>query len=638
MGLSSQKDGTRMNVIESSVVYGKCLLKSRTSTISVEKVYGVFVSASSFQAKRVTVYKFLHLVRIRQLVLRLFPHVCCGVIAAALVTVWMLGMPVVAYSASPPPLGATKGMVATDHPLASQAGATILKQGGNAVDAICAAVFAQSVVNPLGSGLGGGGFMLVKIANLPVRVLDFRERAPAAAHRAMYLKKGLSKYASRTGGLAVAIPGEVKGCATAIQTYGKLSLKKVLAPAIRLARDGFPVGMHLASGLRYRRKRYIRFTELAKVFYPGGKALQLGATLKRPKLAKTFAAIANKGPDAFYKGWIAKDIVKAARKHGGVLTLKDMANYRVTWRKPLTTTYRGHTIHTMPPPSSGGIVILQALNMLRKKNLKKMGHNSSAYLHLLSEALQHAFADRARFLGDTDFVKVPLAWLTSQKYANRLLKRVTGKVKRPSTYGSKKLPATAPHRGGGTSHLSAVDRFGNAVALTTTINTGFGSKVMAPQSGVILNNEMDDFTTRPGKPNAFGLIQSHLNEIAPGKRPLSSMSPTIVTHKGKVRLVVGGSGGPTIITSTLQVILNVLDFGMDVSAAVSRSRVHHQWMPQMLVVERDLPRDVVTNLKKRGHRTYSFRKPFTAVQAVEIRKQRRYGASDPRKYGRPAGN
>lgn len=562
----------------------------------------------------------------------------CLLLLASTLLLTLSAFPTASDAAAPPALGAKNGMIATDHPLASQAGAAILKQGGNAVDAICAAVFAQSVVNPLGSGLGGGGFLLVKMANKPVRVLDFRERAPAAAHRAMYLKKGLSKYASQTGGLAIAIPGEVRGCATAIQTYGKLPLKKVLAPAIRFARHGFPVGHHLASGLKYRRKRYIRFRELAKVFYPKGKALKLGETLKRPRLVKTFLALAKHGPDVFYKGWIAKDIVAASKAHGGILTLNDLANYKVTWRKPLQTTYRGYTIHTMPPPSSGGIVIIQALNMLRKKNLRKLGHNSSGYLHLLSEALQHAFADRARFLGDTDFVKVPLAWLTSQKYANRLWKRVTSKVKPAKQYGSQRLPTTAPHRGGGTSHLSVVDRFGNAVALTTTINTGFGSKVMAPRSGIILNNEMDDFTTRPGKPNAFGLIQSHLNEIAPGKRPLSSMSPTIVTRKGKVRLVVGGSGGPTIITGTLQVLLNVLDFGMNVSDAVSRSRIHHQWMPQMLAIERDLPKDVVVNLKRRGHRVFSFRKPFTAVQAVEVKGRRRYGASDPRKYGRPEGH
>ena len=528
-------------------------------------------------------------------------------------------------------------MVASDHPLSSLAGLEILKQGGNAVDAACAATFAQSVVNPAGSGIGGGGFMLIKLAKKKgALVLDFRETAPAASHKRMYLKKGLSRKASRNGGLAVGIPGEVKGCAEAIRRYGKLSLKRVLAPAIRYAKQGFPIGHHLAVTLRHRQKLLRHYKALAQVFYPKGKLLKLGQHFKRPRLAKTLTAIANQGPDVFYKGWIAKDIVTAVRKQGGILTLQDLANYKIKWRKPLATRYRGHRVYTMPPPSSGGIVIVQALNMLRRKKLTAMGLNSSAYLHFLSEVFQHAFADRARFLGDADFVKIPLGWLTSQKYADRMLRRISNKVKSPRSYGSRKKPKAA-HRGGGTSHLSVIDVEGNAVALTSTINTAFGSKVMAPRSGIILNNEMDDFTTNPGKPNAFGLIQSNNNSIVPGKRPLSSMSPTIVVKHNRVRLVLGGSGGPTIITGTLQVLLNVLDFKLELADAVSRSRIHHQWMPPRLAVERDLPWDVIRNLKKRGYRTFSFRKPFTAVQAVERRNGRLYGASDPRKYGKPAG-
>ena len=531
-----------------------------------------------------------------------------------------------------------KGVVATDHKLASKVGVEILKKGGNAVDAVCAAAFSLSVVNPAGSGIGGGGFMLIKRAKeKDARVIDFRETAPAKAHRAMYLKKGLSKYASRAGGLAVGIPGEVRGCAEAVKRYGKLTLKQVLAPSIRLAKNGFPTDHHLHKGLKRYHKLLKRYPGLYKVFYPGGKPLALGQILKRPRLAKTFEAIAKDGPKAFYEGWIAKDIVETVKKTGGILTMADLKNYKIKERKPLSVTYRGHKVYTMPPPSSGGVAIIQALNILRHKKLRKMGHNSSGYLHFLSEALQHAFSDRARFLGDTDFVKVPIKRLTSQAYADTLYKRIKDHVSPSHTYGTQKKKPRAPNRDGGTSHLSVVDQFGNMVAMTSTINTGFGSKVFTPKSGIVLNNEMDDFSTKPGKPNAFGLLQSKFNEIAPGKRPLSSMSPTIVTKAGKGVLAVGGSGGPTIITGTLQVMLNVLDFGLELNDAVSRSRIHHQWFPGMLFVESDLPKDVMENLKKRKHKLRVFRVPFTAVQAVQAKKGTLYGASDPRKKGIPAG-
>lgn len=535
---------------------------------------------------------------------------------------------------------ATQGMVATDHVLASRAGVEILAQGGNAVDAACASVFAVGVVNPAGSGIGGGGFMVIsfppKSQKEPV-VLDFREVAPAAAHSKMYLKKGLSKHASRTGGLAVGVPGEVRGCAHAVKAYGKLPLKKVLAPAIRLAKEGFPIGHHLASGLKRYTKRLKKHKNLSKIFYPNGQPIAFRQHMTRPNLAKTLQAIADKGPKAFYRGWIAQDIVDAVKKAGGVLTLQDLKSYKIKIRQPLKTSYRGYTIYTMPPPSSGGVAIIQSLNILRRKSLKKLGHNSSSYLHLLAETLKHAFADRARFLGDPDFVKVPITKLTSQPYADSLYKRITDKAQAIKSYGMKQATSRAAHRGGGTSHLSTMDAFGMAVSVTSTINTAYGSKVVAPKSGVILNNQMDDFTTKPGQPNAFGLLQSMNNSIKAGKRPLSSMSPTIVLQKGKPVLAVGGSGGPTIITGTLQVMLNVLDFGLELNEAVSRGRVHHQWMPDLLFIESDLPKDVVTNLHKHGQRTKVFPYAFTAVQAVQHKGKRYYGASDPRKQGRPAG-
>lgn len=543
--------------------------------------------------------------------------------------------------ATPPASMGTKGMVAADHHLSSRAGRTLLQQGGNAIDAACAAVFAAGVVNPTGSGIGGGGFMTIAFPKSMKRtpiIVDFRETAPAAAHSRMYLRKGLKPTASRTGGLAVGIPGEVKGCAYAVKKYGKKPLADVLAPAIALAERGFPVGAHLAISLKRYKRVFLLHTQLARTFYPNGKALRQGQVMRRPRLAQTLRAIAARGAKAFYAGKIAKDIVQSVRKQGGILTLQDLKNYTIKIRKPLVTHYQNHTVYTMPPPSSGGIALSQALHILRNRKLDKMGHNSSQYIHFLSESLKHAFADRACFLGDPDFVRVPLKKLTSQRYAQTLFKRIQMQRVRPNNqYGMRQATSRAAHRGGGTSHISVMDRQGFAVALTTTINTSFGSKVMTAQSGIILNNEMDDFTTHPGKPNAFGLIQSRMNAIQAGKRPLSSMSPTIITYKGRPVLAVGASGGPTIITGTLQTILNVLDFGLELNAAVSRSRIHHQWMPPLLFVESDLPKDVQVNLQRKGHRLKTNAHPFTAVQAVQYKNGRFYGSSDPRKHGKPSG-
>ena len=529
-------------------------------------------------------------------------------------------------------------MVAADHRLASTAGVEIMRRGGNAVDAACATAFALGVVNPAGSGIGGGGFMLIKRPTdaTPI-VLDFRESAPAAASRDMYIKTGLPRDASRVGGLAVGVPGEVAGCEEAVRRYGKLSLRRVLAPAIRLARRGFPAGGHLVKGIKHKRREILARPGLAADFAPGGKPLTLGQQVRRRKLGRTLAAIARGGAKVFYRGWIAKDIVATVKAQGGVITGEDLAGYKVKQRTALVTEYRGHKVFTMPPPSSGGIAMIQTLNIIRRWHLRKLGHNSSRYVHLLSEALKHAFADRARYLGDTDFVKVPLARLVSRGYADRLAKRIGRGVAPIDSYGSP-APPKAPPRDSGTSHLSVIDKDGTAVAMTTTINTGFGSMVVGRRSGIILNNEMDDFAARPGKPNAYGLIQSENNAVAPHKRPLSSMSPTIVTKDGKARLVVGGSGGPFIITATLQTLINVVDFRLHVRDAVSRSRIHHQWRPNKLFVEPDLPADVGGALRKRGQKLKLMRHPFSAVQAVHVDKAGLlYGASDPRKEGAPAG-
>lgn len=485
--------------------------------------------------------------------------------------------------------------------------------------------------------------MLIARHGKPSIALDFRERAPRGATRAMYMQSGVAKTASRYGALAVAVPGEVAGCAAAVRRFGQLPLSKVVAPAVRLAARGFRVAEHLARSSQryftYTAKRFgpARFAALATLLTPRGKPLGRGQTMRRPQLARTLHAIGRSGGTSFYRGWIARDIVSTVRAAGGLLTLEDMASYKVVERKPLLSTYRGYQIHTMPPPSSGGVALIAALHVLEQFDLKKLGHNGSAYLHLLAEAFKHVFADRARFLGDPDYVKVPVVALLARQYAKRLAAKIGRRVHPIQTYGWKSA-ARASSRDGGTSHLSVIDRWGTAVSMTTSINTGFGALLLARKSGVILNNTMDDFATHPGKPNFFGLVQGEQNAVAAKKRPLSSMTPTIVTKNGRTKLIVGGSGGPTIITGTLQVLLNVLDFGMDPADAVARSRIHHQWLPDRLWVEQDLPVDVVRALEKEhGQKPWLQRHPFTAVQAVTARGTGFDAASDPRKAGAPAG-
>jgi gamma-glutamyltranspeptidase/glutathione hydrolase len=546
--------------------------------------------------------------------------------------------PLAAGAATPPPVGYGRGAVAADNQLASLAGVEILRRGGDAVDAACAAAFVLGVVSPAGSGIGGGGLMLIKRRAAEPVAIDFRETAPATAGRDMFRARGVARDASRVGGLAVATPGEVRGCAEAVRRFGKLPLGAVLAPAIRHAERGFAVGAHLADAVTSMQRELAGEPCLAATLLPGGRPPVVGERLRRPELARTLRAIAARGPDAFYRGPIARALVTAVRARGGILTEADLARYRPRERHPLRARYRGHVVYSMPPPSSGGVALIEALNLLERRPLAPLGHNSSAYLHLVAEALKHVFADRARHLGDDDFVKVPVATLTARWYADLLAARLGARTLAPERYGSRTPPRAPPPVDGGTSHVSVVDREGTAVALTTTINTSFGALFCARGTGVILNNEMDDFAARPGEANAFGLVQGEQNAVAAGKRPLSSMTPTIVTRSdGELALVAGASGGPTIISGTLQALLNVVDFGLDASAAVGRTRVHHQWLPDELWVESDLPRDVTEALAARGHRLRARARPFTAVQVVLVRAAKLWPASDPRKAGAPAG-
>jgi len=542
----------------------------------------------------------------------------------------------VLLAAAPPPEWAPHGMVAADHRLASQAGARVLEEGGNAVDAVVAAALAAGVVQPAGSGLGGGGFAVVVLPDGTRAVLDFREVAPAEADRDIFVRAAAAGRpdASRVGGLAVAVPSEGLGLAELHRRYGRLPLARVVAPAEELARRGFDVGAHLAQALSHGGSGP---PSLAASLFDGshvGGVPTRGERVRRARLASTLRAFARSDGQVMRSGWVAQDMVAAARAAGGVLSEQDLLDYTVRDRPPLVGHYRGWTVVTMPPPSSGGAVLLQVLGVLEGTPSASLEPGSSALWHLLAEACQHAFADRAQLMGDPDRVAVPV---------DRMLDPARIAAIRRAFDPEHTLPAEAyglpvdPGPDAGTQHISVLDDAGMAVSLTTTINTSFGSGVVGPRSGVLLNDEMDDFVARPGVPNAYGLVGSEANAVSPGARPLSSMSPTVLIAPDGRRLVVGASGGPFIITATLQVIIDIVDLGMDPSAAVAAPRMHHQWQPKALMVDQGTPADVVSGLEARGHEVRRV-EGFSAVQVVMQDGQGgEVGASDPRKGGWPAG-
>ena len=536
--------------------------------------------------------------------------------------------------AAPSSLAATargsRGVLATEHELSSRAGVEMLERGGNSVDAIVAAAFASGVVNPTSSGIGGGGFLVGRDGrNGETFTLDFRETAPAEAHRDLFVRSGkVDPALSLRGGLAVAVPGEVRGLAVALERWGSLPLSTVLAPAIRLAEEGFPVGAHLAKSLAARAEEIRERPALAAIYLDSkGHPWKAGETLHSRDLATTLHTIATAGPSAFYEGALARKIARATRQAGGVLTTADLGGFWPKSRRPLATRYRGNTVVSMGPPSSGGGVILEILNILEDFPPRKRGLTD---LHRFVEASRLAFADRAVHYGDTDFVDVPLDRLLSTEYAAALRARID-----PERASEVPQPPAAVERGG-TSHLSAIDESGFAVALTTTINTAFGSMVMVPGTGIILNNQMNDFAAAPGVPNVYGLVGTEANSVAARKRPLSSMSPTIVLRDGKPLLAVGGSGGPLIVSATLQVLLHVLDAGLSLPEAVSAPRVHHQWQPPLLFVEAELDASLREGLAHLGHDLRESSSGLAAVQAVHATSEGFVGVSDDRKGGVPA--
>jgi len=527
---------------------------------------------------------------------------------------------------------APRAMIASNAPLASEAGVEILKRGGNAVDAAVAVGFALVPTWPAAGNIGGGGYMVIRMADGRTAAIDYREVAPLAASRDMYLDaNGNLTDESVIGHRAVGVPGAVAGMAAALEKYGTMSLADVMAPAIRLAADGFVVDSGLSRSIAGSRELIARF-EGADVFLPGGEPIAPGTRLVQPELARTLRLIAEQGPDAFYRGDVADTLVAEMRRGGGIVTGEDLARYRPEWRDPLRSTYRGYTLLTMPPSSSGGVTITQTLNVLETyDSLPTFG--SAAHAHLLASAYQRAFIDRNAKLGDPAFVRVPVAELTSKEYARKL--RATIDPARATPTGA--LGGAVPE-GVHTTHYSVVDAAGNAVATTTTLNNSFGSGVWVRGGGYFLNDEMDDFAAQPGKPNMFGLVQGEQNAIAPGKRMLSAMSPTIVLDPaGQLLLVVGAAGGPRIITATSQVILNVIEHRMSLADAMRAPRLHHQALPDTLRYERGgLTSTVVDSLVAMGH-AVAPSGPLANANAV-MRVHGGYaGMSEPRASGGAVG-
>lgn len=529
----------------------------------------------------------------------------------------------------------TRGAVAAEHDLASAAGLEMLKAGGNAIDAAMAAVLATGVVNPSSSGLGGGGFLTTwQAAEGEAYALDFRESAPLSAHRDLYIQGGKADtQKSKRGGLAVGVPGEPLGVETALKRWGTMTPAQVAAPAIRLARDGFKIRRHLAKMIAAQQAALAANPALARVFlHKDGSPRKQGEILKRPDLAETLQLFASQGATPFYKGEIADRIAKASLEAGGKLRKRDLEAYETVLRTPLETGFAGHRLIGMPPPSSGGGTIAAALAVLDGYDLRSLGHGSPDYQHLLAETLKAVFADRAVYYGDPKYTYVPIERLLGRAHIQSIREGISPQKAAPADrWGLTKAPRDA-----GTTHISVVDAAGNAVAVTTSVNTAFGAKLSVEGLDILLNNTMDDFSIQPGVPNAFGLVGSEANAVGSRKRPLSSMSPTIALRDGQVRAIAGASGGPMIITSTLQTLLAMLVFEKDVEAAVRAPRIHHQWRPDLLFVEPGIPEQIREELRARGHSVRE-RSNQGSVQAVGVRgqgKTRRVRAiSDPRKGG-----
>jgi gamma-glutamyltranspeptidase / glutathione hydrolase len=549
------------------------------------------------------------------------------------------------------PTHAPRALVASEHELASRAGVEMMQAGGNAVDAAVATGFALAVVHPQAGNLGGGGFMLIRMVDGETHFLDYREKAPAAATANMYLdgQGNVIDQASLVGYKAIGVPGSVAGLAYAQKRYGKLPLARVMAPAIELARDGYPLAWEDAQDLRD--EDLAKFPESKRIFQRGGNYYTPGEVFRQPELARTLERIA-KDPDEFYHGAMARELAASVQKGGGLLSPDDLAQYEVKERKPIRGTYRDYDVISAPPPSSGGIALLEVLNILEGYDLAKFGNRSAQAIHLTVEAFRRAFYDRAEFLGDPDFSKIPVAQLIDKKYAAGWRESMdpehaslSSELHRPAVFNELERYAkahpqkmSAAREPENTTHYSVVDPGGNAVAVTTTLNESLGSRVTAEGLGFLLNDEMDDFAGKQGVPNAYGLIQGPANAIGPGKRPLSSMTPTIVLKDGKLFLVLGSPGGPTIITTVANVVTGVVDFGLDIQEAVNAARFHHQWLPDGILAEERLSPDTLAILRAKGHKIKMERYWGDGeCIAIDPKTGERLGASDGRNNGKAVG-
>ena len=533
------------------------------------------------------------------------------------------------------PVFAEHGMVASQEALATQIGVDILAQGGNAIDAAVAVGFALAVTLPRAGNLGGGGFMIVHLAEKDQTVaIDYREKSPGQSSPDMYLNEDgdVDNQLSRFHSLAVGVPGTVAGMALALKEYGTLSLAEVLKPAIALAQDGIVMTPDLSDSLKNLEDRLKAWPSTKKIFYKQkGEFFQPGDEFIQQDLANSLNLIAEQGVDAFYKGTIAEKIVEQVQSGGGLITMQDMADYQAVIREPVTGEYRGYEILSMPPPSSGGTHIIQILNILENYPISFTGHNSSQSLHLMVEAMKLAYADRSEYLGDSDFVPVPVNGLISKTYAKELSKKID--LYHTTSAQDIKPGEPSDYESNETTHYSVVDAKGNAVSNTYTINFSYGTGLVAEGTGILLNNEMDDFSAKAGVPNAYGLIGGTANAIEPGKRPLSSMSPTIVLKEGELFLVTGSPGGSRIITTTLQVIMNVIDHGMNIAEATNAARIHHQWLPDEIRVEKGLNKDTIESLVDMGHKI-KVKNVMGSTQSIMVSKEGyKLGASDPRRSG-----
>ncbi len=530
------------------------------------------------------------------------------------------------------------GMVSSRSDMASEVGSKILAAGGNAVDAAVATAFALAVVYPSAGNLGGGGFMMVSLANGEVYAQDNREKAPAAAHRDMFLDSAgdVDRNLAVNSLQASGVPGTVAGLLDALERFGTMSRQQVMAPAIELAEHGFILNDDLASQFLDNMDGFSKYPASLAKFSKQGQPYQSGDLWLQADLAQTLKLISAQGRDGFYKGHTAELIVAEMQRNNGLISMDDLAAYEALWREPIHGTYHGYDIWSMPAPSSGGVLLVQMLNMLEPFNLAELGFGSTSTVHLMIEAQRRAYADRAEFLGDPDFVEIPTQMLTSKEYARtRFADFDPLKATDSASIGAGSWPEESTQ----TTHFSVADKAGNAVAMTTTLNRSYGNRIVVPEVGILLNNEMDDFSSKPNSPNSYGLIGRDANEIQPGKRMLSSMTPTIVTQAGKPVLITGSPGGSVIINTVLQVVLNVIDHGMDAESAVSSPRIHHQWQPDSVRYETGaISDDVATELTTMGHKGLtSSRFGMGNANSIKIDNAIIEGVSDPREAGGVAG-